>query len=952
MLKYLNDEGRCNATEDMLLDPNWHFPTVVMIIGRRGTKCVDENTLCQTDRGLLSLKELSELQEKFRVPDGKGGTCEVESVYSNGEADTLVVTTDLGTEISGLPEHRVRVMFESGNVEWKYFRDLKEGDWVCHNRHPLTNVKPSNTYPIENYEMWGVYTGDGNVTESQRGITISIDARYELEERTKLMQRVFCETPKFTHAKRGNGGRLSICDISLRRFWKKLGFGYDLKEKGVPRIIREASLEQQAAYLRGLFDSDGFVGNRRIKVSMKSKKLASSVQLLLLNLGIASKLFESYVLYNGERRVYFNIEVKSNRDRLKFLEKVGFLGSRKKQRALVSCGVGDRECDIIPNQQDRVMRWYYSIKKLNPNVRDNRDWFRFGVNKREDLTWSNLKRMLETYFEDTVERRELKQLFEEDYIYSQVKSIKQTKCFTRDLVVPESKTYVASGMVTHNTTFCGWVAAYETYKLLRLKHPQKHYGISPDQSLGIVTVSTGKDLATELFQGMASILTRSTFFKPFLEADLRRSIRLKTRAAIEGEGSLRANIYLQAAVCSAKSLRGPQRLMGIFDEYGHFTVEMAGQDRSDRAVWDAVQPSTSDLTNPDGSPAGRMFAITTPLSRDTHAYQLLQLGMSDPKSGILCFQMPSVWINKNINKTILYQAYAENPEKAAQEYGAEFSDKVSAAFKNVDFQSSAREGPTILVKKQFTMFMGIDIGGMAGTANHDGTAWSICHVEGDKKICTYHEYWLDELDKIPQVERFQAVADHTVKLWREYDIHLGIYDQFNAYGFQNLLRVAGIKEWSGLRSDHMQGQYLINFTDTLNSQLAKYAIDIAEAGQCIVYGDDFIKELIQLQRYEVGTNRIKVCAPSIRHMHDDRWSAWSRALWAAKIYYDENPNRIKSGTRAGTYAPAISGMRSMAMRKLNRYKAGQFNPRTTDPRIVEKFTMQQRMRKVSPRVSK
>src|SRR5207249_3429726 len=72
-----------------------------------------------------------------------------------------------------------------------------------------------------------------------------------------------------------------------------LGLGYcQAQEKSVPRAIMRAPRHIVAAFLQGLFDTDGY-GDRRygnVYLATSSPRLAREVQMLLLNFGIVAGL--------------------------------------------------------------------------------------------------------------------------------------------------------------------------------------------------------------------------------------------------------------------------------------------------------------------------------------------------------------------------------------------------------------------------------------------------------------------------------------------------------------------------------------------------------------------------------------------------------------------------------------------------------------------------------------
>src|SRR5437016_1955606 len=140
-------------------------------------------------------------------------------------------------------------------------------------------------------------------------------------------------------------------------FFERLGVkSVDAAEKEVPRTLFTASREAVVGFLQALFTADGTMRDHRncnssgVALTSKSRKLLQGVQLLLLNLGIRSRilnrsrasrngLFE-YVTGAGERRTYGSDGVLYElfifgESRERFRREVGFLDDKQAQLSQV-----------------------------------------------------------------------------------------------------------------------------------------------------------------------------------------------------------------------------------------------------------------------------------------------------------------------------------------------------------------------------------------------------------------------------------------------------------------------------------------------------------------------------------------------------------------------------------------------------------------------------------------
>ena len=115
---------------------------------------------------------------------------------------------------------------------------------------------------------------------------------------------------------------------AFRRWLCEVGLGFETAPaKKVPVFLWGASASCRAAFLRGLFDTDGSAGAgncRLCRLVTSSKVLAEEVQTLLLSLGIVS-----YISNRGKRAFCVSVSGTSISD---FADRVGFSVPYKQER--------------------------------------------------------------------------------------------------------------------------------------------------------------------------------------------------------------------------------------------------------------------------------------------------------------------------------------------------------------------------------------------------------------------------------------------------------------------------------------------------------------------------------------------------------------------------------------------------------------------------------------------
>lgn len=276
---------------------SWYFNPIICT-----NPCFHPDTRIATEYGLLTIEELYKkvgtesflvgtdlrLVEQAKVVGGRsyeipGLQMRRATVFPTGTRETLKISLQNGVELSVTPEHRL--FTDSG---WKEARNLSAEDSVY------------------------LQSGEGGfAAEDQLG------EGWVKEELEKL--RV-----------------------------KAVRAG----EKEVPAALYTASRETVVAFLQGLFSADGTVYDRdemhrTVRLTSASKKLLHGVQLLLLNFGINSSIYNrekknpavfTYTTIAGEERSYesgafYELDLSGN-NILEFKNKIGFKLLTRKQEAL------------------------------------------------------------------------------------------------------------------------------------------------------------------------------------------------------------------------------------------------------------------------------------------------------------------------------------------------------------------------------------------------------------------------------------------------------------------------------------------------------------------------------------------------------------------------------------------------------------------------------------------
>lgn len=438
------------------------------------TGCVAPDTLVSTETGLRPIIELGDPNgEKWQILTQQVHTDEglrrTSHFYINGFASVKKITTRRGFSLTATPNHRIRVINEFGDYVWRRMDELQKGDQVVLKKNTLGNGETVRLTPVEQgnralsdlprtltpdfAEMLGLYMGDGYL-KARGGIHIVVckqDADL-LEHIQMLLRRVWGEDRAVPVEEREGCWVANLTGYYISRFFEANGFAKPKGNHGegaegafIPSKVLQAGRESVSAFLRGLFEADGSVHRGTITLVSTSKTLVSQVQTALLGLGIVSTIREmpEQETTFGSRTKY-ELRILNRREAEKFVSEVGFISDRKQAKAAELGDVSDRGDSVaVPVLCEE---FYTQSKGLKNDVRQQI----VGLVSNGALTQQFVHQTVNSY--PVLEQTRLAQLVAKDVFLDEIEQIEDAECYTYDISVPENKTYIANGFVSHNTT--------------------------------------------------------------------------------------------------------------------------------------------------------------------------------------------------------------------------------------------------------------------------------------------------------------------------------------------------------------------------------------------------------------------------------------------------------------------------------------------------------------------
>jgi len=277
-------------------------------------KCVAEYERVWTaDRGLVPIRDLT---VGDRVVTGQGEVREVRDVVATGTRPVVRLRTGAGFTIDVSPEHPILVATASPTPTWKRADEVAPGDVVCMERSvidppgevPLPAIRPlagrrcpppavPEVLDERLSYLLGALVGDGSYRDRKDG-TVDFTS-----QDAELLRAVWDTLNSYglrvcRYQKAGTAAeRLYVVSRAFRQWLLELGLDFCRAEaKCIPPVLFSASARCKAAFLRGLFDTDGRAGRgsvRAVRLVTASERLGREVQELLLSLGIVSRRSKS-----------------------------------------------------------------------------------------------------------------------------------------------------------------------------------------------------------------------------------------------------------------------------------------------------------------------------------------------------------------------------------------------------------------------------------------------------------------------------------------------------------------------------------------------------------------------------------------------------------------------------------------------------------------------------------
>jgi ribonucleoside-diphosphate reductase alpha chain len=352
--------------------------------------CQPYHALVSTPEGMVPIGELVEDEEIGREVYDTSGTTRIVAVKANGRKPVYRVQLRNGSFVEATSDHVVKAVRERRTAqEWLRVDELEPG--MRMHLHPhrakvssralarvggessfeeLPETTEADIVSTAEAALAGWLQADGFVGQYEQGTNRSLTIEFQVADEEELgwiMFNLAVALPgAHTHLRevvRDDGTvscrRVRLYGEVLRDFverWDLLARGTKIR---VPSRLWTASHDEIAAYLRSVFQADGYASVRRdagcesgrVGFAVIGERWTEDIQLLLNVLGIYSRRTHK-VESRSDRHDLHEVAIAIGSERARFAELIGFIGGRKQQKLLESLSLrGLKACPDLREEE-------------------------------------------------------------------------------------------------------------------------------------------------------------------------------------------------------------------------------------------------------------------------------------------------------------------------------------------------------------------------------------------------------------------------------------------------------------------------------------------------------------------------------------------------------------------------------------------------------------------------
>jgi ribonucleoside-diphosphate reductase alpha chain len=351
--------------------------------------CQPHRALVSTPEGMVRIGELVETDAVGREVYDANGVTRIVAVKTNGLKEVFRIALRNGSFVEATADHVVKAVRERRTApDWLRVDQLEPGMRLHLHPHRAKVAQPAlvpvgaGALPDEPVEeavdeiaiseaaLAGWLQADGFVGQYDQGTNRSLTLEFQVATKeehdwvVEHLDRVFPHVHRKVRAVESKDPSLEVKRIrlygeGLRDFverWQLLLRGTAIR---APEQLWNASHAEICAYLRSLFQADGYVtvrrenGNEqgRVGFAVIGERWSEDVQLLLNLIGIYSRRIRK-AEQRPDRHDLHEVQIAIGSERARFAELVGFVSASKQEKLLESLSLrGLKRCPDLREEE-------------------------------------------------------------------------------------------------------------------------------------------------------------------------------------------------------------------------------------------------------------------------------------------------------------------------------------------------------------------------------------------------------------------------------------------------------------------------------------------------------------------------------------------------------------------------------------------------------------------------
>lgn len=376
---------------------------------------------------------------------------------------------------------------------------------------------------------------------------------------------------------------------------------------------------------------------------------------------------------------------------------------------------------------------------------------------------------------------------------------------------------------------------------LAIFRPVEEY-LAPGEVATVAIIAADRKQARSIFRYTIGLLKSVPSVASLVQDSTADTITLSNRIVIE----------IQTA--SFRATRGYSFLAVLADETGFWRDDTGAN--PDVEIFRALRPGMSSI------PTAILLNASSPYRRAGLLWQTFQRHYGKENSRVLVWKAPTAAMNPCIPPTIIAQAYEEDPESAASEYGAEFrsdiADFVSRAVVEACIEPGCHERlPARAAGRRYSAF--IDAAGGSGS---DSMTLAIAHQDLNG---------LPTLDAVREIRppfSPDAVVAEFSALAKTYGVHSAESDRWGGDWVVELFKKNGLRVVPSAKP---------------KSDIYREILPLLNAHQCSLLDNArLVSQLCSLERRTARGGKDSIDHPPGPTSHDDVANAVAGVLIVVK----------------------------------------------------------------------